>query len=235
MKGTILVLSIAVACSPNPKPAQPDHVRDDGVPAAHAEAGAQVVAADAPAGADQEVLDALHALESEHPSDVPPAAWWKAHAAQVRPYLRAMLDDGSDDGMADHWAMRILGDLGDPADVDVLAKVLTWKTDTARMDAASALGVHPAVAAGEALIAATKGANVDTVGYAASALGSRKTEPAARTRLEELLDHAESTVRYRAVNALAELGGSKDALARRKKIEKDAEVRAALVKALKAP
>jgi hypothetical protein len=35
------------------------------------------------------------------------------------------------------------------------------------------------------------------------------------------------------VNALAEMGGSTDALAKRKKIEKDAEVREAITKALK--
>ena len=57
--------------------------------------------------------------------------------------------------------------------------------------------------------------------------------PVPRERLEELLDHKDPTVRYRAVNALAELGGSKPALEKRKKIEKDADVKGALTKALK--
>jgi hypothetical protein len=39
-------------------------------------------------------------------------------------------------------------------------------------------------------------------------------------------------MRFHAVNALAELGGSTAALEKRKKVEKDAEVRDAIAKAL---
>jgi hypothetical protein len=48
-----------------------------------------------------------------------------------------------------------------------------------------------------------------------------------------LVDHASSNVRYHAVDALAEMGGSKQVLEKRRKIEKDADVRQALAKALK--
>ena len=63
----------------------------------------------------------------------------------------------------------------------------------------------------------------------------RKSDAAARARLEELLDHPKSTLRFHAVNALAELGGGNAALEKRKKIEKDAEVLEAIAKALKRP
>jgi len=164
--------------------------------------------------------------------DAAPARW-KAQEAAVKPALRALLADGADDGQGDQWALRILGDLGDPADVALLATAMTSaKFETTRAHAADALGAHPAVAASEALIAATRLADVKIASYAVTGLGYRKTDAAARARLEELLAHPDSTMRYRAVGALAELGGSKDALAKRGKIEKDADVKAAIKKAL---
>jgi HEAT repeat protein len=193
-----------------------------------------------PAGPTTEEIEAaLQSLGSEHGAgDIRNIEWWRTNAAAVRPHLRAMLEDGKDNGQADRWAIRILGDIGDPADVALLATVLnTWKLDTARMAAASALGVHPAPEAGEALIATTRDKNVSSARYATSGLGSRKNDAGARARLEELLNHADGPIRFRAVNALAEMGvgSSKDALAKRKKVEKDDEVRDAIVKALKAP
>ena len=229
-----LALATLIACSNSQRTTAPERT-------AAAEAGPKVAATpdaaappDAPASS-KEVDDALHAIWSEHAQDVPPAAFWKAHAAEVRPPLRALLADGKDDGNGDQWAIRILGDLGDPADVELLAKVLNeWPFETTRAHAADALGAHPAPAAGEALIAATKLADVKIASYAVTGLGYRKTDPAARTRLEDLLGHADSTMRYRAVGALAELGGSKVALTNRLKVEKDAEIKAAIKKALQA-
>lgn len=226
-----LALATLIACSNSQRTTAPERT-------AAAEAGPKAAATpdaaappDAPASS-KEVDDALHAIWSEHAQDVPPAAFWKAHAAEVRPPLRALLADGKDDGNGDQWAIRILGD---PADVELLAKVLNeWPFETTRAHAADALGAHPAPAAGEALIAATKLADVKIASYAVTGLGYRKTDPAARTRLEDLLGHADSTMRYRAVGALAELGGSKVALTNRLKVEKDAEIKAAIKKALQA-
>jgi len=235
-----LALAALIACSNSQRTAAPDRTKDVVPATAPTEARPSVAATpdaaiDAGASRSKEVEDALHAIWSEHAEDVPPAAFWKAHAAEVRPPLRALLTDGSDDGNGDRWAMQILGDLGDPADVEVLAKVLNeWKFETARAHAADALGAHPAPAAGEALIAATKLKDVTIASYAATGLGYRRADPAARARLEELLDHPDTTMRYRAVNALAELGGSKGALTKRSKIEKDADVKAVIKKALQA-
>ena len=103
------------------------------------------------------------------------------------------------------------------------------------MAAASALGKMTDAAATDALIAASKIANEDTAGYASTALGERKTDAdKARAQLEQLINHASEQVRYRAVNALAKLGGGKAALTKRRKIEKAEDVRAAIDKALKA-
>jgi hypothetical protein len=230
-----LAFTALIACSNSQRTAVPERT-------AAAEAGPKVAAApdaaiapDAAPARSKEVEDALHEIWSEHGGGVPPVEFWKAHAAEVRPPLRALLEDGPDGGIGDDWALRILGDLGDPADVELLVKSLNESTyETVRGHAASALGHHPAPAAGEALIAATKLKDMKLAPYAVTGLGYRKADPAARTRLEELLDHADSTMRYRAVGSLAELGGSKAALTKRLKVEKDAEIKTAIKKALQA-
>ena len=229
-------LVLAIACSTNARPTPPPERAKDATPTASSDAAATASVDAMPAGpTPQEIDDALHSLGSEHGApDIRNVEWWRTNAVYVRPHLRAMLEDGKDDVQSDRWAMRILGDIGDPGDVALLATVLTtWKRDTARMAAASALGVHAAPEATEALITATKHDNIETAAYATSALGERKNDTAARARLEELLDHKDSTVRYRAVNALGALGGSKAALEKRKKVEKDGDVRTAITNALK--
>lgn len=234
------VLVFMIACSPNARTTPPTERPKDAVASpvasdaavANTETGADAMAA----GPTPDEIDAaLASLGSEHgASDIRNVEWWRTNAAHVRPHLRAMLEDGKDNMQSDRWAIRILGDIGDPADVELLAGVLTtWKADTARMQAAAALGVHPAPEAGQALIAATNHADVDTASYATDGLGMRKTDATARARLEELINHAKSTIRFHAVNALAELGGGKAALEKRKKVEKDAEVKEAIAKALK--
>lgn len=227
------VLVFSIACSNNTRtPPATERPKDAPLATAHPADAAGPDAMSGPSA--KEIDEALHALGGEHgASQIRNIEWWRTNAAQVRPHLRALIEDGTQDLQADLWAVRILGDLGHADDVALLATVLTtWKSDTARMTAAAALGVHPAPAAGEALIAATNHQNVDTASYAADGLGMRKTDAAARARLEALLDHAVSTMRFHAVNALAELGGSTAALEKRKKVEKDAEVRDAIAKAL---
>ncbi|HEU0032907.1 MAG TPA: HEAT repeat domain-containing protein [Kofleriaceae bacterium] len=213
------------ASAPVPRPT----VQPDAAPAAIVASDA--AAPDAPA-ISREVADAMHGLWSEHPGDVRAAAWWKQHADEVRPLLRALLEDTTDDGQGDAWAIRILGDLGDPADVDLLARVLATWPETARDAAGSALGAHASPAASAALIAATRADDVAIVGAATSGLGARKADPAARERLEQLLGHRDPTVRYRAVRAVHALGGSRPALRARVKLETDPEVKAALRDAL---
>lgn len=232
-----LALILAVACTASPRTTQPDRAKDAVGQAPPPPAADAAAPADAGAGARSPEVDAaLHSLWSEHGGDVPPAAWWKAHAVDVLPELRAMLEDGKDDGQGDRWAIRLLGDIGDPADVRLLAGVLTtWKLETARERAAAALGVHPTPAARDALIVATQATDITIASHAVSGLGSRTGDDAARARLEQLLNHADQTLRFRAVNALVELGGSKRALEKRKKVEQDPEVRSAITKALSAP
>jgi HEAT repeat protein len=185
---------------------------------------------------EEEIEAALQSLSSEHGArDVRNVEWWRKNGQYVRPRLRASLEDGKEDLMADDWAVRILGDIGDPADVPLLAHVLlTFEYETTRMAAARALGKQPAPEALDALIAATNAANVDTAGYAATALGERTDDAdKARRQLEQLINHASEQVRHRAVNALVKLGGGKEALAKRRKIEKSADVRQSIDKALK--
>lgn len=236
------VLVFAFSCSTNhSRTTQPDRTKDatSPVPLSSDATVATSPTVDAmPTGpTPEEIENALASLGSEHGArDIRNAEWWRKNAATVRPHLRAMLEDGKDDVQSDRWAIRILGDIGDAEDVPLLANVLnTWDADTAQWAAAAALGVHPAAEAGEALIAATNHKDVDTASYATDGLGMRKNDAAARARLEELLNHKDSTIRFHAVNSLADLGGSKDALQKRKKIEKDAEVRDAIAKALKKP
>jgi HEAT repeat protein len=184
---------------------------------------------------EEEIDEALARLSSEHGGqDIRNDAWWQKNARYVRPRLRAMLEDEREDLMSDDWAIRILGDIGDPDDVTVLAKVLnTYKAEPLYWTARTALGKNRSPEATTALIEVSK--REDDISRAASAadgLGMRK-DAAARARLEELINHPHATMRFHAVNGLAEMGGSHDALEKRKKIEKDPEVRQAIVKALK--
>lgn len=231
-----LALAALFACSNSQRTAAPERTATaEAGPkvAAPADAAAALPDAPAPSARSKEVEDALHAIWSEHSADVPPKEFWKAHAAEVRPALREVLARNPDGGQGAMWALRILGDIGNPADVDLLAKAMNEaKFETTRAHAADALGVHPAATAGEALLTATRLADVKIASYAVSGLGFRTTDAAARARLEELLGHADSTMRYRAVDALAALGGSKDALQKRLRVEKDPDVRAAIKEAL---
>lgn len=232
----LCVIAFAAACGTGSHSTPKDHVKDDVPRAGSNEPSRAAAKVDASAGSAQptrltkvEIEDAIHGLGSEHgEGGVRNIEWWRTNAAAVRPHLRAMLEDGSDDGQADRWAIRILGDIGDAADVEVLANVLrTWKLDTARWGAAAALGVHPAASARDALIAATAHDNEGTASCAIDGLGARKNDDIARAKVELLLDSKNPTLRFHAVHALAKMGGSRDALVKRRKIEKDAEVKAA--------
>ena len=184
---------------------------------------------------EEEIEQALAGLSSEHGArDVRNVDWWQKNGKYVRPRLRAILEDGKEHIIEDEWAVRILGDIGDPEDVPLLAKVLsTFGFENTRWRAAESLGKNPSPDATAALIAVTNHKDMEYAAPGADGLGLRKNDAAARARLEELINHPDGTMRYHAVNALAKMGGSKAALEKRKKIEREADVRQAIVKALK--
>ena len=184
---------------------------------------------------EDEIEEALARLSSEHGAqDIRNKEWWQKNGKYVRQRLRAMIEDDQKNNTSDKWAVRILGDIGDPGDIELLAKVLTtYEYETVRPTAAFALAKIQSPDATTALIAATNDANIDTASAAADGLGERKNDEPARARQEELINHPKSRMRFHAVNALGEMGGSHEALEKRKKIEKDAEVRQAIAKALK--
>lgn len=232
------VLVFTIACSTHHTTTQSDRPKDVAAPQVE-DATMTTGSTDAmPAGPTEEEIEAaLHSLSSEHGAqDVRNVEWWRKNGQYVRPRLRAILEDGKEDVMSDDWAARVLGDIGDPADIALLDKVLrTFDGEHARMAAARALAKFPAAEALDALIAASNGSNEDTAGYASTALGETKGDVAkARAQLEQLINNPSEQVRYRAVNALAKLGGGKQALTQRRKVEKSAEVRQAIDKALKA-
>jgi hypothetical protein len=198
----VFVLAL-VACS-DARPANPKELEPVGIgfPPPPKHDYVRSGAATPPPAPNQEVDAALKSLWSDHERDVPPITWWKAHAPEVRPQLTAWLADGKDDGNGDLRAMRILGDIGEASDIEVLAHVLTtWTTETSRAQAAAALGVHAAPGATLALVEATKLADIAIASHATSALGLREDD-VARTRLEELLRHDDATLRSRAASAM---------------------------------
>ena len=231
-------LVFTVACSTNARSTAPDRVKDaEPVTTKGTHDATAVASIDAMSEgpSEEEIEEALARLSSEHGSrDIRNKEWWLKNAKYVRQRLRAMLEDGREDIMSDEWAIRILGDIGDPDYVELLAHVMTtFQGENLYWAASAALGGHPSPKATAALIDATKQPDDNRAASAAYGFGKRKNDYAARARLEELVNDTSSNKRYHAVNALAELGGSKDVLEKRRKIEKDAEVRQAISKALK--
>jgi HEAT repeat protein len=176
----------------------------------------------------------LAALSSEHTEEVGPAMdWLVAHPEQARPRLAALVRAAADD-QATRRAMEILARIGHSDDVAPLAAVLDLGRGSLSWAAAQALAVHPAVAARDALLAALEAPEEEVVSAAVVALGQRRDE-VARAALEGLLDHPSAGVRFRVVRALAALGarGSMAALKRRRAVEPDGEVKAAIDEALR--
>ncbi|MEO7095234.1 MAG: HEAT repeat domain-containing protein [Polyangiales bacterium] len=150
--------------------------------------------------------DWLAALDDEHQQGFGPAMQWLVeHPGESRPGLRALVERG-DDGMATRRAFDVLGRIGNADDVTLLAARLGAARGTLAADAAHGLALHRDPAALEALIAATRSADGDVVGAAASALGERR-DAAARPILERLLAHGDEGVRHRAKLALEDLPG----------------------------
>ncbi len=188
---------------------------------------------------DKERDRALHDLSSEHYFTFRPAmVWLVEHPARARPPLvewvasvpRERLDLGA------CRAMKVLGRIGDPADVPLLARRLNEAHWTMAGDAAYGLALHRDPSARAALVEAMDSPITELARVAIGALGERREE-ATRPLLEGRLAAAEKELRYATVHALIDLGagGSREALRRRLAVETDREVRFLIRKALRKP
>lgn len=185
---------------------------------------------------DQRALEeALGGLSGEHRSDWGPAMKWLIdHPDLSRSRIAEIVADESGRRfvMEVKRAATVLGEISHPDDVPVLAAALARGGEVASWDFALALALHKDPTALDALTAAADSDDAHIAQAVAGALGARKDQ-AGRVALEKLLDHESSSVRYTTVLSIIKLGAkpSRAALAKRKKIEKDAEVRGALRKA----
>ena len=230
-----LLLAVMVGCSPSdPAPAP---TRTDAVATARLVPDAAV---DARADANPEIEWAIERVTNDLPADVPQIDWWIAHAAAVRPALLALVTHRHrgqvtlrmpSSAANEHTPLHILGALGHPDDVPLLAGALyTWPDELAKATAAEALGAHPSAAARMTLLFATYAHDVAVVRAATHGVHAH-TNKAGRRRLEALLDHDDPLVRKAAVRALLG-GGSEAALRRRRSIETDPDVKVTLSYAL---
>jgi HEAT repeat protein len=184
---------------------------------------------------DERALDeAVGALDDEHRQGWSPAMKWLIdHPDLARPPLTEIVESGGSPAkMSVKRAATVLGEIGHPDDVPVLAAALARGEEIRSWQFAHALALHRDPAALAALDAATQSDNVHVVQAVAGALGTRQGD-GVRPLLERLLDHERSEVRYTTVLSIIKQGAkpSRAALVRRKKIEQDAEVRGALRKA----
>lgn len=182
---------------------------------------------------DDEVAVALEQLRGHHRQQWARARQWLIeHPERSRPAVVALVETmGLDVGVK--RAIAILGEIGDPADVPLLARGIASANEVLRHDFGHALALHDSPAALDALRDAATSDDVKTVTAALAGLGERGDE-SARALVEEHLDHESVSVRLRAVLALVDLGAapSRVVLERRQKVEKDPDVRDTLRKAL---
>ncbi len=161
--------------------------------------------------------------------------WLVAHPQRARPILRADLSRQNAGGINIKFELQILGRIGDPADVPLLRDWLLKASETQAFSAADALRLHPSPEAFDALLDGAASSDPHQASRAVDALGKRGDERARRP-IEQLLDHAESNVRYSAVRALAALGvePSRALLEARQHIEQDKDVSSMLANVLSA-
>lgn len=179
-----------------------------------------------PTTRDPEVEAAVGALASEHREDWSPAMRWLIDHGERSRAAVAELARSDRWGMDVKRAITVLGEIGHPEDVDLLARGLHDAEDIDKADYAHALALHGDARATEALIEATS-ADAETASWAAYGLGQTKAA-SARPVLEGLLDHDSRIVRFRTVLAIGDLGAgpSASALRRRLRVEKDPEIKA---------
>ena len=176
-----------------------------------------------------ELKDQLTGLTAERAFERDEAkAWLADHPGQSRPELIRIVQN-DEAGPRTYAAMEVLGRIGDPADVPLLEARLRSGVELLCWEAARALEIHPAPEALAALRGNLDNTEGRVVAAAAVALGSRG-DVHARPDLERLLDHADPTLRFKAVFALKLLGpqDSRAALERRRAVETDEEVAEAL-------
>ena len=150
-----------------------------------------------------EVAERVARLGAEHDVDFGPAMRWLVdHGSDARLAVRALAERG--DSMATRRAFDVLGRIGHPDDVAVLAERLRTSRGTLAEDAAHGLALHRADAARAALVDATTASDAEIVAAAVSALGERG-DASVRPQLEKLLHHPDEAVQHRAKLALEEL------------------------------
>lgn len=143
-------------------------------------------------------------LAAEHERDFGPAMKWLVeHAEESREPLRSLVERGDRDMMS-RRAYEVLGRIGNPADVALLAAQLARAGGTLADDAAHGLALHSAAAARQALVDAAGSKDPDIACAAISALGERG-DGSVRPVLQKLAGHPDEDVRHRAKLALEEL------------------------------
>lgn len=180
-----------------------------------------------------EVKRQIARLASEHVHEQDAALTWLLdHRTESRPALIEVVKAGQPVQQV-LGALSLLGRMGEPADVPLLANLLTHGNPQFRWGSAQALAQHPSPEALTALLEALEHSDLEVVSAAAVALGVRGDE-AARAPLERLLEHRDESIRYRAVFALRQLGAapSHTALRRHREHETSADVRALIDEAL---
>jgi HEAT repeat protein len=226
------MLLVLAACSRSPQAApQRDKPPADAMTTKDAKPGTPGAAG---AAIDAELERALLGLAGEHAEDFGPAMKWLVeHPDRSRKDVIAIAA-GTRDDMQTRRAFEVVGRIGNPDDVPVLAKRLASARGTLAADVANGLALHAAPAASTALADAATSPNPDVARAAITALGVRKDQ-ATRPALEKLLASPDAITRYRVVHAIIALGPvpSRDALAKLRKTEKDPDVAKLLDQALR--
>jgi hypothetical protein len=184
---------------------------------------------------NSELDEHLYLLSSEHPADIQRGvAWLVAHADVSHAAVVDLVQNGGRFDNATYAAVRILGEMRRPEDVALLKSVLHAGKGTLSMEAAKALGTHQTPEAEQALIDSLTAKDRDLVQSALVGLGMHSTQTA-RTAIEAQLDNPDQAVRYTAVHTLGTMGAapSLPALRKRRSVERDPEVKAALDRLLR--
>jgi HEAT repeat protein len=173
-----------------------------------------------------EVSKYIRLLSSEHTFVHGEAfAWLAAHPTESRPVLLEMANRREPYPLV-LAVFHILGQIGDAADVSLLADILNGADPKLVWDSAQALARHPASQAMDVLLSALTRDDPAVVEAAAVALGVRGND-AVRPHLERLLNHPRETVRYRTIYALGQIGiaPSESVLREHLKHERSEEIR----------
>jgi len=168
----------------------------------------------------------LFLLSSERQQDADrAAAWLLRHPAESHEKLLAIVQKHEYTPAASR-AVRLLGRMGVPADVEVLRNLVSGGPRRLLTDAAAALALHRSPDAFAVLVRFSGGEDAEAAAACITALG-RRGDQKARPHLEALLSSPLEIIRYKAVDALSLLGAgpSKKALQSLLAAEPSARVR----------